>query len=134
MLSNATDGGSRHLALVFFDMLFVDDTSLLSHPYSDRRAALERAIEATPGYAMLAERICIDLTKPDAEENCRKYFSNLKASHEEGTVIKAECAQYGERRWPWVKVGSYILPLRTEELMETLSSSRRTTSPVTGMR
>ena len=104
MTSNASEGGTRHLALVFFDILLIDGVPLLSSGYAERRAALERVIKTTPGYAMLAERTCIDLTLPDADEVCRQAFSKLLANYQEGAVLKAESAQYAEGRLPWVKV------------------------------
>ena len=104
MISNGSDSGTRHLALVFFDVLLLDDVSLLSFPYSERRAILERTIRVKTGYSMLAERKCVDMTQPDALDVMREAFANLIADHQEGAVLKADSAQYGERRLPWVKV------------------------------
>lgn len=103
LVSNASDGGTRHLALVFFDVLLLDGVSLLSFPYSERRHILERTIRLFPGYAMLAERTSIDMTRPDADESCREAFSSLVSNRQEGAVLKADGATYNERRWPWVK-------------------------------
>ena len=118
MVSNGTDGGTRHLALVFFDVLLIDDVSLVSFSYADRRAALERTIRTQPGYAMLAERTCIDLNRSDAEESCRRTFATLLANYQEGAVIKAECAQYGEKRWPWVKVSRLVHLLSSRYIID----------------
>ncbi|KAI0700149.1 hypothetical protein C8T65DRAFT_831678 [Cerioporus squamosus] len=104
MISNGSDGGTRHLALVFFDILLLNGTSLLSFPYSERRAILEQVIRVVPGYSMLAERVCIDMKRAGAAESLRKAFATLIADHQEGAVLKADGAQYGERRWPWVKL------------------------------
>ena len=104
LVSNGSDSGTRHLALVFFDVLLLDGVSLLPLPYSHRRNILEEAIRVLPGYAMLAERTCIDMTRRNAEESFRKVFSSLVADRGEGAVLKAEGAAYNERRWPWVKV------------------------------
>ena len=121
MISNASEGGTRHLAIVFFDILLIDGVSLLSSGYAERRAALERVIKTTPGYAILAERTCIDLTLPDADEVCRQAFSKLLANYQEGAVLKAERAQYAERRLPWVKV--CVLPLRSVQVVNRNSFS-----------
>ncbi|KAM5530825.1 hypothetical protein V8D89_015515 [Ganoderma adspersum] len=104
LVSNASDGGTRHLALVFFDVLLLDGVSLLLIPYSERRHILERTIRLSPGYAMLAERTSIDMTRPDADESCRAAFSSLISDRQEGAVLKADGATYNERRWPWVKL------------------------------
>ena len=88
---------------MFFDVLLLDGVSLLSFPYSERRSILERTIHLTPGYAMLAERTCIDMTRPNADESCRAVFSSLISDRQEGAVLKADGATYNERRCPWVK-------------------------------
>ena len=106
MISNGSDSGTRHLALVFFDILLLDGTSLLSFPYSERRAVLERVIRTKPGYSMLAERTCIDMKRGDPAEALRETFATLIADYQEGAVLKADSAQYGEWRLPWVKASS----------------------------
>ena len=117
MVSNASEYGTRHLALIFFDVLLMDDVSLLSLPYSERRATLERAVQAIPGYAMLAERTCIFLNQPNAKESFVQAFARLLANHQEGAVLKAECGQYCEKRLPWVKVSTGGHELRADELI-----------------
>lgn len=112
MISNGTDGGTRHLALVFFDVLLLDDASLLPVPYGQRREVLERLINVKPGYAMLAERTCIDTTLPNGEGMLRRTFARVVADHQEGVVIKADGAGYAEKRWPWVKVRPAISTAR----------------------
>lgn len=112
MISNGTDGGTRHLALVFYDVLLLDDASLLPVPYGQRRDVLERLINVTPGYAMLAERTCIDTTLPNGEGMLRRAFARVVADHQEGVVIKADGAGYAEKRWPWVKVRAAISTVR----------------------
>ncbi|EIW58323.1 uncharacterized protein TRAVEDRAFT_124375 [Trametes versicolor FP-101664 SS1] len=110
LISNGTDGGTRHLALVFFDILLLDDASLLPVPYGQRREVLERLINVKPGYAMLAERTCIDTTLPNGEEMLRRAFARVVADHQEGVVIKADDAGYAEKRWPWVKLKQDYIP------------------------
>ncbi|KAI1796725.1 hypothetical protein LXA43DRAFT_571479 [Ganoderma leucocontextum] len=110
LISNGSDGGTRHLALVFFDVLLLDGVSLLSLPYSERRRILEGTIRVTPGYAMLAARICIDMTRLNADQSCRTAFSSLIADRQEGAVLKADGATYNERRWPWVKLKRDYIP------------------------
>ncbi|KAI0761805.1 hypothetical protein BD413DRAFT_646329 [Trametes elegans] len=110
MLSNGSDGGTRHLALVFYDVLLLDGVSMLSMPYGERRTVLEKMINVKPGFAMLAERTCINMRHADAEERFRRVFARVIADHQEGVVIKADGAQYAERRWPWVKLKQDYIP------------------------
>ncbi|KAI0630766.1 hypothetical protein C8Q77DRAFT_1135097 [Trametes polyzona] len=110
LISNASDGGTRHLALVFFDVLLVDDLSLLSFPYGERRSILEGIITPKPGYAMLAERTLIDLASEDPQDALRRAFARVVADHQEGVVVKADGATYAERRWPWVKLKQDYIP------------------------
>ncbi|KAL4248499.1 ATP-dependent DNA ligase family protein [Abortiporus biennis] len=114
LASNGSNEGDRHLALVFFDILFLDGVSLLSTPYSRRRFLLESVINLIPRYAMLANRTAIDLppTQPmdDAEDKMRHVFASLIANSEEGAVLKADEARYIERRLPWVKLKRDYIP------------------------
>ncbi|KAI0831933.1 hypothetical protein BC628DRAFT_1350625 [Trametes gibbosa] len=110
LVSNASDDGSRHLALVFFDVLLIDDVSLLSHSYGERRKMLEQVVHSRHGYAMLAERTCVDTSRANAKEMFRRAFSRTIADHQEGVVVKADVAQYAERRFPWVKLKQDYIP------------------------
>ncbi|KAI0664436.1 hypothetical protein C8Q70DRAFT_947961 [Cubamyces menziesii] len=110
LVSNASDGGNRRLALVFFDVLLLDGVSLLSLSYAERRAILEQVISLKPGYAMVAERTCIDMKNSDGEDTLRRTFARVIADHQEGVVIKADGAMYAERRWPWVKLKQDYIP------------------------
>ncbi|KAH9840015.1 uncharacterized protein C8Q71DRAFT_745448 [Rhodofomes roseus] len=110
LVSNASDDGMRHLALVFFDILVLDGMSLLSAPYSARRATLERLLHLKPGHTMLAERVAIDMRPtaapgvPDPQARLRKVFAEIIANHQEGLVLKADEAPYNDWRMPWVKL------------------------------
>lgn len=46
---------SRHLCLVFFDVLHLDGASLLETRYDDRRRLLEGAIRAIPGFVSMPD-------------------------------------------------------------------------------
>ncbi|CDO68359.1 hypothetical protein BN946_scf184815.g6 [Trametes cinnabarina] len=110
MISNGSDGGTRHLALVFFDVLLLDGVSLLHFPYDERRSILETIIRTRSGHAMLAERTCIEMGRVDTKEKLREAFAQVIADHQEGVVIKAERASYAEKRWPWVKLKRDYIP------------------------
>jgi DNA ligase-4 len=107
LLSDASDDDTRHLALVFFDILVLDSVPLLSHPYSVRRTLLESVVERIPGRAMLADRVPIELNRgagEEAEKSLRRIFADRIADHQEGIVIKSDEGMYNDRREPWVKV------------------------------
>jgi DNA ligase-4 len=108
LMSDASDNGTRHLALVFFDILVLDSISLLSTSYSSRRAMLESIIRIKPGYIMLAERSRIVLNGPQnidgAGNQLRNVWARVIADGEEGLVLKADQGMYNDYRSPWVKV------------------------------
>jgi hypothetical protein len=112
LVSDASDQGTRHLAVVFFDVLMLDSSSLLSTPYTIRRSILESLIEPSHGQAMLAERTLIALNTTGgiakAEEELRKIFARVIADHQEGIILKAENGAYNDCRSPWVKVSSPV--------------------------
>ncbi|OSD05314.1 hypothetical protein PYCCODRAFT_1385066 [Trametes coccinea BRFM310] len=110
MVSNGSDGGTRHLALVFFDILLLDGVSLLGFSYGHRRSILETLVRTRLGYAMLAERTCVELGRADTEEKLRRAFARVIADHQEGVVLKADGARYAEKRWPWVKLKRDYIP------------------------
>ncbi|KAI5825154.1 DNA ligase/mRNA capping enzyme [Schizophyllum commune Tattone D] len=52
-----------HLALVFFDIMVLNDESLLGKPYSYRRFLLESVVEPIPHYCLFSERYPVDLPR-----------------------------------------------------------------------
>lgn len=111
MITDASE--SRHLGLVFFDVVFLDSTSLLPKPYSERRAILESLIRPIPGESTLAERVAIDLhntTQDHVETDLRRAFATQIANHQEGIVLKADESRYNDYRMPWVKLKKDYIP------------------------
>ena len=107
LVSNASENGSRHLALVFFDILHLDGQSLLNEPYSQRRSLLESLIVQRYGYTMLARRVAIDMVNRErAEDGLRLAIAELKREFEEGAVVKADESRYNDPKLKWVKVSS----------------------------
>ncbi|KAJ3806554.1 hypothetical protein F5876DRAFT_49818, partial [Lentinula aff. lateritia] len=107
LLSN-TQG--QHLGLVFFDIMYLDDESLLQTPYNLRREKLEELIIKGPGKAMLADRWLINLDEPSqnspstARRALHDVFARRIAIGEEGLVLKAADSEYNEAKKPWVKL------------------------------
>lgn len=132
MVSDASDEGTRHLALVFFDVLMVDSSSLLYRPYSHRRSILESLINQRPGYAMLSERTAIDMgCRNEARDELTCVFANTIAAHEEGLVLKAEESKYGDWKLPWVKVCPSVAIYIFQEMTRLFDSSNVITFPDT---
>ena len=102
--SNASDGGTRHLALVFFDVLLLDSRPLTSLPFHERKKILESIVLPIHGFSMLAEKSPIDLTKGITAANTRlkSLLARALADHQEGLVLKADEGAYIKS--PWVKV------------------------------
>lgn len=118
LLSNGSDQGTRHLALVFFDILVLDSKSLLWEPYSKRRALLESIVQQRPGYAMLADQVPILMTcKDEAEDDLIHIFAQLQANHQEGAVLKADESKYNDYSLRWVKVRHRFIRVGTWTLI-----------------
>ncbi|KAG8894802.1 hypothetical protein FRC00_008421, partial [Tulasnella sp. 408] len=110
--SNASDNGRRHFMLVFFDVLYVDDASLVNKPYEYRRRTLESIINPIPGFSMLAERVQIKLGQSDSVEQLRSVMARRIAEFEEGLVIKPACSKYNELtpNMRWIKLKKDYIP------------------------
>ena len=102
--SDASDGGTRHLALVFFDILLLDSRPLTGLPYHQRRKTMESIIFPIPGFSLFAERSLIDLTSGIdlASIQLKSVIARVMADHQEGLVLKANEGAYIKS--PWVKV------------------------------
>lgn len=82
MISDASDNGTRRLAVVFFDILMLNGGSFLDTPYNERRSRLEEIISCRPGYAMLAERIQLDISSAQAAAQVQTVFARRCAEFE----------------------------------------------------
>ncbi|KAI5120358.1 hypothetical protein M0805_006881 [Coniferiporia weirii] len=105
---------NRHLAIVFFDILFLNGNSLLSLEYSLRRSVLENVVRPIPQYAFIAHREEIDLSSANSFESglekLRQIFAKCIANHEEGLVLKASNGLYTDQRNVWVKLKKDYIP------------------------
>lgn len=102
---------SRHLAVVFFDILYLNGTSLLEDVYADRRKLLESVVSTIPTYSLLAKReeIIISAMPPDsATDVLQKIFSDCISRGEEGLILKASDGTYGDTGSPWIKVIEFL--------------------------
>ncbi|KIR78547.1 hypothetical protein I306_04475 [Cryptococcus gattii EJB2] len=103
---------SRHLCLVFFDILHIDGEGLLNHTYEERRRLLEDVIMIIPGFSQLAESTKISLQgQPEhALDDLEYVFKKNINLREEGLVIKAAESTYTKMQWQWVKLKKDYIP------------------------
>lgn len=76
--------------IVYYDILSVDDTSLLSARHSERRKHLERIIKQIPGRSELVSRQVIDFDHRLAASHLRKAFAAVIMQRGEGLVLKPD--------------------------------------------
>ncbi|KAK0188852.1 hypothetical protein F5146DRAFT_1140422 [Armillaria mellea] len=96
---------ARHLALVFFDVLYLNSESLLSSPYRERRRILESIIKPIPDYALLSDRVPIPMhNAEEAEAKFRQVYAESIGDYQEGVVLKADDSGYNRVGRPWVKL------------------------------
>jgi DNA ligase-1 len=99
-IHNIADVSARvPLAFMVFDVVYVDGTSLLKRPLSERRAILETIIK--PGKAL---RVTEAIETDNAEE-LRKFHAKQLKDGLEGAVVKQLDGIYeqGRRGFSWVK-------------------------------
>ncbi|KAK0501203.1 hypothetical protein EDD18DRAFT_1347295 [Armillaria luteobubalina] len=95
----------RHLALVFFDVLYLNSEPLLSSPYRERRKILELIIKPIPAYAMLSDRVPIQMhNAEEAEAKFRQVYAESIGDYQEGVILKADDSGYNSVGRPWVKL------------------------------
>ncbi|KAG8908637.1 hypothetical protein FRB99_004925 [Tulasnella sp. 403] len=110
--SDASDGGSRHFMLVFFDVLVLDDRNFILKPYETRRKHLEELVRIIPGFTMLAERVRIAVDDDDAADRLRDLMAQRIADYEEGLVLKPALSTYNDMRSGnrWIKFKKDYIP------------------------
>lgn len=88
-VSNSTSIGPLHLAVVFFDVLWVDGVSLLTAPYRARRSLLSQLVRSVPAHAMLGHATFLDLSTGEQHvpQACRPSLSAIQARLELPTLI-----------------------------------------------
>jgi DNA ligase 4 len=74
--------------VVFYDVLLVDDRSLLGTQHFERYKILESLVHCEPGWAELVQRQVIDFNHRHAAASLRKMFAETIVSKGEGLVLK----------------------------------------------
>jgi DNA ligase-4 len=89
--------------IVYFDILSLDNSSLLSARHSERRKHLERIIQPIPGRSEVVFRQEIDFGHRLAASHLRKAFAAVIMQRGEGLVVKPDEAYFdfspGQRRF-----------------------------------
>ncbi|KUI71778.1 DNA ligase 4 [Cytospora mali] len=80
----------ERLMIVYFDVLLVDDDSLLNVRHSERHRRLSRLIHCHNGKAALVERQIINFSSRIAAEELREAFALCIINREEGLVLKPD--------------------------------------------
>ncbi|KAL4063136.1 DNA ligase/mRNA capping enzyme [Scleroderma citrinum] len=112
--NDSSNSKDLHLALVFFDVLFLGYASYLNVPYASRRALLESVVCEIPGRSMIAERTLISngpgVSIERASQRLREVWAQKIVECEEGLVLKAGESFYGDWKLPWVKLKKDYVP------------------------
>ncbi|KAM0818809.1 hypothetical protein AB5N19_04622 [Seiridium cardinale] len=78
----------EHPMIIYYDILLIDDDSLLTTRQSDRFRRLESLITPREGHAALVQRQMIDFRKRDAAKQLEDVFVKSSLAREEGLVLK----------------------------------------------
>lgn len=82
--------GYERLMIVYFDILLVDDDSLLNARHSERYRRLSKLVHCHQGEATLVERQIINFSSRIAAEELREAFALCIINREEGLVLKPD--------------------------------------------
>ncbi|KAL2019635.1 hypothetical protein VTK56DRAFT_9450 [Thermocarpiscus australiensis] len=80
----------EHLMIVYYDLLMVDNESLLAVKHSERFRRLKELISLVPGRAALVTREIIDCGRRSAVSDLRRAFAKCITARGEGLVLKAD--------------------------------------------
>ncbi|KAK4457340.1 hypothetical protein QBC42DRAFT_236600 [Cladorrhinum samala] len=80
----------EHLMIVYYDVLLVDDESLLAAKHYTRFRRLEELVTVVQGRSGLVKRSLIDFNSRTAVSDLRRAFAKCITAREEGLVIKSD--------------------------------------------
>ncbi|KAI1332019.1 hypothetical protein F5Y16DRAFT_421337 [Xylariaceae sp. FL0255] len=80
----------EHLMILYYDVLLIDDESLLGMKNSDRFKRLASLVTCRKGYAELVSRTAIHTARSTATANLREIFAKCILSRDEGLVLKPD--------------------------------------------
>ncbi|QRV74045.1 ATP-dependent DNA ligase [Ceratobasidium sp. AG-Ba] len=112
----------RHLALVFFDILYLDGQSLLDTAFEQRRKLFEQVVHRIPGWVGLSDGVWTSLSDSTHDNNTQsssstsstnpvhealvRRFSQVIGDYEEGLVVKPALGH----RARWAKMKKDYIP------------------------
>jgi DNA ligase 4 len=80
----------EHLMIVYYDVLRVDDESLLNIRHSERFSRLSKLVQSQIGRAALVQRQIINFSSRVAAEDLKRAFASCIGRREEGLVLKPD--------------------------------------------
>jgi DNA ligase-4 len=85
-----------HLMVLLFDILLIDDNSLLNYPFSERISRLDRVLVSPKrGYCEIVDSIQLDFSEGErTAARLKRYFSRGIRDRWEGFILKAHDAPY----------------------------------------
>ncbi|KAL2119575.1 hypothetical protein VTJ04DRAFT_6536 [Mycothermus thermophilus] len=103
----------EHLMIVYYDVLMVDDESLLAVKHSERFQRLKGLITLVPGRSAVVQREIIDCSRRSATSDLRRAFAKCITACKEGLVLKPdeEYFDFGTSQRPYC---GYVVKLKKE--------------------
>ncbi|KAI5461377.1 hypothetical protein BGZ63DRAFT_385740 [Mariannaea sp. PMI_226] len=83
-------GPNEHLMIIYYDILLLDNHSLINTRHSERFKILSDLIFCRTGWAELVHREVIDFNHSMGASNLRKAFARTILSRKEGLVLRAD--------------------------------------------
>lgn len=80
--------------IVYYDILMVDDESLLAVKHPERHQRLREIVTEIKGRSMLVQRQIIDCSHPSAESDLRRAFAKCITNRGEGLVLKPDTTYF----------------------------------------
>lgn len=80
----------ERLMIVYFDILLIDDESMLNIRHSDRRKRLSELVHCQEGQAALVDSWMINFSSRVAADELRQAFASCITHREEGLVLKPD--------------------------------------------
>lgn len=88
--NRSSPGPHEHLMIVYYDLLLLDDQSLINVRHSERFKLLSNLIYFKRGWAELVQREVIDFGHNLGASNLRKVFARAILGKKEGLVLKPD--------------------------------------------
>ncbi|KAF2125391.1 hypothetical protein P153DRAFT_400214 [Dothidotthia symphoricarpi CBS 119687] len=84
----------EHLMIVFFDVLVLDEESVLRQCLQDRRKVLRDLVRVIPGRSMRSEWTLLNFKSEEGNTDLKQVFAQSLANRQEGLVLKPLHAPY----------------------------------------